>query len=147
MREVGNTQYQPLNLLLTLNHKEGCINKKIDNSHQKLCWIFHLVLTTKKSSNLKHKWLNWLELELSVYCDVLLIYEYSILWNIITTMDIHMYGNIQACFKSVNLYYINKNIHITPLLWFLGWWNKIEQSKVPFKTLKQLFYGCLLVDI
>ena len=50
----------------------------------------------EKSSNLKHNYLNWLEMELPVYCDVVLIYEYDILWNIITTIYIHMYGNIKA---------------------------------------------------
>ena len=38
------------------------------------------------------------ELELSVYCGVILLYLYDILWNIITTMYIHVYGNIEAYF-------------------------------------------------
>ena len=117
------------------------------NDHPKSCWILQQVLTMKKSSNLKHKPLNWLELELPVYCGVALIYVYDILWNIITAMDIDVYGNIQAYFKGFNLYYINTNIHITHLLWFLWWWNKIEQRKMLLKTLKQLFHVCLLVDI
>ena len=107
----GKTQYQPLPLLSTLNHKEWCINEDY-NSHPKSCWIFHQVLTMKKSSNLKHKCLNWLELELPVYCGVVLLYVYDIIRNIITTIDNYVYDNIQAYFKSL-IYIISTNIYIS----------------------------------
>ena len=100
---------------------------KNDNSHPKSCWIFHQVLTIWKSINLKHKFLNWLELELPVYCGVVLIYVYEILWDIITTMYTHVYGNIKPIFK-ILIYIISIQIYISHSCYDF-WDDEIKLSK------------------
>ena len=100
---------------------------KNDNSHPKSCWIFHQVLTMKKSSNLKHKCLNWLELYLPVYCGVVLIYVYDIIWNIITTMDIFFMVRLKPIFK-VLIYIISTQIYISYICYDL-WDDEIKLSK------------------